>query len=738
MKPVRSPVMSRTMPMDALLANSGWVRGLALSLVRDEQGADDLVQDMWLRALESPPTRAETSGGWLATVLRNLARDGWRKDGRRTARESAAARPEALPAAADLIARAEAHRSLIEHVTGLREPYRSVVLLRFFEDLPPREIAHRMDVPPATVRTHLHRALRMLRASLDGAPDGRNGWALALLPLPGSEFLKAAALTHGGGPSSALIGGLLVTTKQKLAMAITLLLFVGGGAAWVAASGIADEQPHVAATADTSEEGAPESERQRVERPKTAPVATAEATEEPEELSPDVAATPARPQQRERLDFTVLRYVERRPVPKGYTELKPGEEPEILDVGQGTSFGGGPQLLPYWSRWAPIPEKGTVTLQGRITDASGRGLEGADVYRVKLDENGERSSPSSYQWIEDIAKTDQNGYLVADAQPEGDFLIAADFRATMRSRRGLDVTPAVPVNIATDQTVRGVDVQLPIESARLATVEFTVVNEKGDPQRNAEVWSSVERIYTDKDGRALLGGLRPGVTPITIRSAGYASQKFDVDLQPGAEDEVRVQLEFAERGDLALEGRVIDEEGRPVPGAKLFLGASRMGSRYGTADENGVFRFEEMSRKYAETEVQIMVMSHPDRDRFRALGPPISTTVPAPGLELVVRRIARLRVLIRDEKTGDPLPLYSLSTEVLTTINGETEWRTQQGMSVYDETGEAEFGVAKGKVRLTIRAKDHRGVPIEVDIPDALENREILVALKRETDADDE
>jgi RNA polymerase sigma-70 factor (ECF subfamily) len=730
MDPVRGPAIT----LDTLLDNSGWVRALALSLVRDEQRADDLVQETWLRALQTPPTRVETARGWLATVLRNLVRDGWKKDGRRTAREAAVARHEALPPAADLVARAEAHRTLIRHVTRLAEPYRTVVLLRFFEDLPPREIAVRLSIPPATVRTRLHRALGMLRTSLDASGDGRSEWALALLPLPGSVFGKGVVLGHGGGSSSAVIGGLAVTTKQKIAVAATLMLLLCGGAAWFAATGGVDPAPAdddaapetAAATTDA------DSDRKRVEPPAAEPrAAPAPVADDAEPPVPPAAPPP--PPRRARLEYTVLRHVGPREVPKGYTELQPGEEPVIPDRGDAQGMGSaGPTLLPYWSRWAPVPEKGSVTVMGRVTDASGRPLEGAQVYRVELDENGQRGSPSSYQWIDEIAVTDAGGNYVAEEQPSGDFLIAADFRATMRRRRGLDITPAVPVNITSMQRMRGVDVQLPVESARLATVRFLVKNERGEPMRNAEIRAPMERLYTDKDGRATLGGLQPGMTPVHISGTGYATTKLEMDLQPGADDDVEVQLDFAEKGDLVLEGRVVDEEGRPVANAPIFIGASYKGSRWAKTGDDGVFRFEHVSRKYEKTQVSVMVSPHPERDRFKPLGPPVKTTVPAPGLELVVRRTAKLHVLLRDEESGAPLSLYAISTQIHSVVDGEEQWRNHHGMSHYDESGEAVFMVPKGRFRLTIRAKDHRGVEVEVDMPDAMEDREILVEMERE------
>ncbi len=52
-------------------------------------------------------------------------------------------------------------------VAALEEPYREVVALRFFGELSLAEIAGQTGRPLGTVKTHLHRGLARLRASLD-------------------------------------------------------------------------------------------------------------------------------------------------------------------------------------------------------------------------------------------------------------------------------------------------------------------------------------------------------------------------------------------------------------------------------------------------------------------------------------------------------------------------------------------------------------------------------------------
>ncbi len=49
----------------------------------------------------------------------------------------------------------------------LRVPERTVLVLRFWMDLPDREIAEIMGIKPGTVSSHVHRGLRQLREAID-------------------------------------------------------------------------------------------------------------------------------------------------------------------------------------------------------------------------------------------------------------------------------------------------------------------------------------------------------------------------------------------------------------------------------------------------------------------------------------------------------------------------------------------------------------------------------------------
>jgi hypothetical protein len=122
----------------------------------------------------------------LAKVLRNGVFKARRTDGRRGAREAAmgggvvtaAQSPEQLLEAVD------AQRLLSEALAALAEPYRTTVLLRYYEGIEPGAIAARLEVPAGTVRWRLSEGLSLLRKSLAEREGGRvGGWQRALLPL---------------------------------------------------------------------------------------------------------------------------------------------------------------------------------------------------------------------------------------------------------------------------------------------------------------------------------------------------------------------------------------------------------------------------------------------------------------------------------------------------------------------------------------------------------------------------
>lgn len=207
-----------------LLRSTNNLRALARTLVHDSATAEDVAQEAWLAALEGRPPRSVPLQWWLRGVVRNISLRFLRTEERRRRREALVARPEAVaPSAESAAHRAETHRRLVDAVLGLPEPYRHAVLLRYFEELTPKEIASQTGERPGTVRMRLQRGVAMLRARLDADQCGdRRAWALALVPLMFGRLRVSTALASGG---------VAVKTTTKLYVGALLVLLAAGAAA---------------------------------------------------------------------------------------------------------------------------------------------------------------------------------------------------------------------------------------------------------------------------------------------------------------------------------------------------------------------------------------------------------------------------------------------------------------------------------------------------------------------------
>ncbi len=151
---------------DQLVANERFVRALIRRFVVDPHLVEDLVQDTWVAALQHSAAARLLGRAWLGTVATNFAFQALRGRERRLAREAAAARALPLEADGGIVVDADLRERVLAAVAGLGEPYRAAVRLRFYEDLPPTEIAARLGLPVETVRTRIKRALKQVHAAL--------------------------------------------------------------------------------------------------------------------------------------------------------------------------------------------------------------------------------------------------------------------------------------------------------------------------------------------------------------------------------------------------------------------------------------------------------------------------------------------------------------------------------------------------------------------------------------------
>lgn len=215
--------MSEPRKLDAeeLLAHAGWVRALAARLARDHDEADDVAQDALASAIASPPRAAGSVRSWLGRVVGNALRSRRRAERRRSDHEALAsewARPR-HGRDPDLLAQLEEQQRLARLVRELPEPYRSVVLARYYRGESAARIARRTGVPAGTVRSQLARGLALLRRRFVEARGGDANAALAL------------AAAARGPDGLALSTTMLSIAQGTLAVKTSTKLIAGGVAA---------------------------------------------------------------------------------------------------------------------------------------------------------------------------------------------------------------------------------------------------------------------------------------------------------------------------------------------------------------------------------------------------------------------------------------------------------------------------------------------------------------------------
>jgi RNA polymerase sigma-70 factor (ECF subfamily) len=145
------------------------VYGVALRMLGDAPGAEDVTQAVFVKVWTSPELfRGGNFGAWIVRITRNRALDVLRNRATRNEGEL----PEALPETEGIedvaFARIDAQlvRTALAELPGeQREP----IELGFFNGITHEEIARRSGIPLGTIKTRIRSGLRKLRSVLDGA-----------------------------------------------------------------------------------------------------------------------------------------------------------------------------------------------------------------------------------------------------------------------------------------------------------------------------------------------------------------------------------------------------------------------------------------------------------------------------------------------------------------------------------------------------------------------------------------
>jgi RNA polymerase sigma-70 factor, ECF subfamily len=150
---------------------------LLMSMLRDEEAAETLTQETFLRAYSK---RGDFRGdgsmeGWLMRIAVNLARDHirsrragfWRRLlGGEPAQLAAEMAADPQPSAERVLLAREQAAAVWQIADELSPQQRAIFALRFVDEMPLEEIARTMGLRVGTVKAHLSRAVTKLRERL--------------------------------------------------------------------------------------------------------------------------------------------------------------------------------------------------------------------------------------------------------------------------------------------------------------------------------------------------------------------------------------------------------------------------------------------------------------------------------------------------------------------------------------------------------------------------------------------
>ena len=144
----------------------------AVSLTRgDHARAQDVVQETLLRAWRTPAVLDQSHGsarGWLFTVAKRIAIDEWRSARSRHEFVAEEIPERSTNEPADAIAQKTVDRAVVVAALRTLSPeHRDVVLECYFRGASVAQASETLGVPPGTIKSRAHYALKALRLALE-------------------------------------------------------------------------------------------------------------------------------------------------------------------------------------------------------------------------------------------------------------------------------------------------------------------------------------------------------------------------------------------------------------------------------------------------------------------------------------------------------------------------------------------------------------------------------------------
>ncbi len=298
---------------------------------------------------------------------------------------------------------------------------------------------------------------------------------------------------------------------------------------------------------------------------------------------------------------------------------------------------------------------------GLVKDEEGRPVFGAKVW---LGISGPWDKPQNRAGIRlEDALTDAEGRWQCPSIPPG-------YHEAQLSTIRIRHPDFQTCEIHSDELTDAIGPNGTVVLCRGIVVTGRVVDREGHPVRGARVgtgsdWfgSDPPIVETDGDGRFRLGHLRPRETAISVQAKGHGPERIELDARPGL---APVELKLGTPR--TIQGRVVDHDGRPLPGIQVTVAYWR---RLHTLDWNAVtgtdgrFRWENAPRE----DVWLSAFGN----GFIGVQ---NRVVPARETETVIKMARTLRVTgtVVDYRTRKPIESFMLTPGTESEDGSHTYW----------------------------------------------------------------
>lgn len=664
---VRGPEDVAAAALAALVERHGaTVRRVCRRVLGDPHDADDAAQATFLVLARRAGTvrHRESLASWLVGAAVRVSRRARVEAARRRFHErrrgtlTADRRPE-QPDPADL----ETRSAVVEELERLPERLRAPLVACHLEGLTQQEAAARLRCPLRTLQRRLATGRERLRhrlarrglgsapaAALGGLADGglpaAPGWALATVRAALDGAAAGAAPTAARLADATMRSMTLMTALKLTASALALTV--------TAALGLAP-------LADLTEAEAPPAPRA---------IAHHEAEQTPSSLDLTVVdAATGGPLEGLTLGIGFGRANRNEPGTEVTTgadghasiRLPEGETGNLsIDVHEAG-------YVPVELRWTigpgrPLPSSYTLrldrgtTIGGRVVDEEGRPIEGAEVLVWVPREDRRDRLPVVVDLFNAPVTTDADGRWRCDLVPPDleTLILHVKHPEFIPIESYVGRPPSAPPTV-TIERLRDQSVELVLKPG-FVVAGSVVEDATGDPIADAALrlgsrhFGSTDPLATtDAEGNFRIAGAEDGPNTLTVQAPGHAPGTTELTIGPDL-----APITFRLGPGHTIRGRVVDPEGRPVPGAQATVdewrGKRILGLR-ARVDATGRFALEDAPNDAVV--VQLWAEGYMNR-------PGIVITPTDEPRDHALQRSLRVAGAVTDAKTDEPIAAFTV------------------------------------------------------------------------------